>query len=114
VGFETPAEFNCMSQPFREARVKGLESRGLSPVSSSRGGQVWCRLMSSNCSGVLQLFEETGGARVVRASRAVAGARGSCGRGVRKSASTDADGKLYSLDNRRLFCLKTVHPPWKA
>jgi len=52
VGFETPAEFDCMNQPSREACVKGLESRRLSPASSSRGGQVYCRPMPSNCSGV--------------------------------------------------------------
>ena len=42
-----------MSQPSREACVEGLESRRLSPASSSRGGQVCCRLMPSNCSGVV-------------------------------------------------------------
>ena len=42
-----------MSQPFREACVKGLESRRLSPASSSRGGQVCCRHMPSKCSGVI-------------------------------------------------------------
>ena len=40
MGFEAPAEFNYMNKPFREGCVKGLESRRLSPVSSSRGGQV--------------------------------------------------------------------------
>jgi len=53
VGFETPAEFNYMSKPSREACVEGLESRRSSPVSSSRGGQVCCRLMPSGCQGLI-------------------------------------------------------------
>jgi len=42
-----------MNRPFREACVKGLESRRLSPTSSSRGGQVCCRRTPSNRSGVI-------------------------------------------------------------
>jgi len=41
------AEFDCVNQLFREARVKGSESRRLSPVSSSRDGQGCCRLVPS-------------------------------------------------------------------
>ena len=45
-----------MSTPSREGRVKRLESRRPSPASSSRGGQVCCRLMSSNCRDVPSLW----------------------------------------------------------
>ena len=58
VGFETPAGFDCTNRPFREASVKGLESRRLSPTSISRGGQVGCRHMPSKCSGVISLAEK--------------------------------------------------------
>jgi len=49
VGFETPAEFDCTSQPSREACVEGRRSGSLRPAHAK---QVRCRLVPSSCSGV--------------------------------------------------------------
>ena len=49
VGFETPAEFDCTSQPSRGACVEGLRPGSLCQAHAK---QVRCRLMPSRCSGV--------------------------------------------------------------